>query len=276
MRYFWVFQNKSYAEECKGQYLWAPKKDSGGKKVHHWSRMEEVKLGDIIFSCVNRKIVSVNVAKGDGFSHERPKEIEKFGLWNEEGWLILVDYHKLKKPIKIDDFLENIMKMQGQKYAPISRTGKGNQGYLYPINDNLGDYLIDVICKNGNDIHSINENIKTKYICNLSDSEVKNKAKKAKGKPSSRESKITQYDRDQYVVEYTRRRSNGICELCGKEAPFKNSKGEPYLEVHHIVWLSKGGDDTIENTAALCPNCHRKMHIINDEEDVEYLRNKIY
>ncbi|MDU6483465.1 MAG: HNH endonuclease [Paeniclostridium sordellii] len=43
-----------------------------------------------------------------------------------------------------------------------------------------------------------------------------------------------------------------------------------------MVWLSKGGDDTIENTAALCPNCHRKMHIINDEEDVEYLRNKIY
>ena len=45
---------------------------------------------------------------------------------------------------------------------------------------------------------------------------------------------------DQYVVEYTRRGSNGICELCGNKAPFKNSKGGAYLEVHHIVWLSKG------------------------------------
>lgn len=48
--------------------------------------------------------------------------------------------------------------------------------------------------------------------------------------------------------------SNVICELCRNEAHFKNSKGEPYLEIQHIVWLSKGVDDTIENTAALCPN----------------------
>ncbi|MBC6002989.1 HNH endonuclease [Paeniclostridium sp. NSJ-45] len=235
--------------------------------------MEDVKLGDIIFSCVNRKIVSVNIAKGDGFSHTRPKEIEKFGLWNEEGWIILVDYHKLKNPIKIDDFLDDIMKKQGQKYAPINKNGRGNQGYLYPINDNLGDYLIDIICRKGNDVDSLNENIKEIYICNLPDDEVKNKAQKAKGKPKSKESKVIQYDRDQYVVEYTRRRANGICELCGNEAPFKNSKGEPYLEVHHIVWLSRGGDDTIENTAALCPNCHRKMHIINSQEDIEHLKS---
>jgi len=26
------------------------------------------------------------------------------------------------------------------------------------------------------------------------------------------------------------------------------------------VPLSEGGEDTLENAIALCPNCHRKMH----------------
>lgn len=50
--------------------------------------------------------------------------------------------------------------------------------------------------------------------------------------------------------------------------------GNPYLESHHIIWLSKGGDDSIENTVALCPNCHRKMHVIADEKDVKLLQEK--
>jgi 5-methylcytosine-specific restriction protein A len=60
-------------------------------------------------------------------------------------------------------------------------------------------------------------------------------------------------------------------------APFNNAKGEPHLETHHIVWLAKGGMDTIENTVALCPNCHRKMHIVNDSKDcnILLLNNKI-
>lgn len=53
------------------------------------------------------------------------------------------------------------------------------------------------------------------------------------------------------------------------KAPFIDAKGEPYLEVHHIIWLSHGGADTIENTVALCPNCHRKMHILQSADDVE-------
>ncbi|GAA0237082.1 HNH endonuclease [Metaclostridioides mangenotii] len=48
-----------------------------------------------------------------------------------------------------------------------------------------------------------------------------------------------------------------------------------YLEVqvHHIIWLSKGGNDDIDNTVALCPNCHKKMHILNLDKDLEHLSN---
>ncbi len=70
-----------------------------------------------------------------------------------------------------------------------------------------------------------------------------------------------QYYRNQDVVAAVLERANGECEGCTLPAPFlRASNGTPYLEVHHKVQLSKGGDDTVENAIALCPNCHRKTH----------------
>lgn len=77
--------------------------------------------------------------------------------------------------------------------------------------------------------------------------------------------------RDRYVSEYAKRRAHGFCQLCGNRAPFDDENGNPYLEAHHVIWLGDGGDDSIENTVALCPNCHRKMHSLNLEEDVDEL-----
>lgn len=50
---------------------------------------------------------------------------------------------------------------------------------------------------------------------------------------------------------------------------------KPYLESHHIIWLAAGGADSVDNTIALCPNCHRKMHVINDSSDVKILLEKV-
>ena len=75
------------------------------------------------------------------------------------------------------------------------------------------------------------------------------------------------YFRDQEIAEYARRRSNGICDLCMQEAPFIKADGTPYLESHHIIWLSRGGEDSIDNTVALCPNCHRRIHVLDLKVD---------
>ena len=40
--------------------------------------------------------------------------------------------------------------------------------------------------------------------------------------------------RNQYIVAYAKRLAKGVCQLCKKEAPFKNKQGEPCLEAHHI------------------------------------------
>lgn len=77
--------------------------------------------------------------------------------------------------------------------------------------------------------------------------------------------------RNAYVAAYAKKKAAGKCQLCGQLAPFKDMDGEPFLENHHIIWLANGGTDTIDNTVALCPNCHRRMHILNQKEDVDLL-----
>lgn len=79
--------------------------------------------------------------------------------------------------------------------------------------------------------------------------------------PESRLATTRIYLRNADVIVEVRLRAKGVCEECGRQAPFKRkSDGEPYLEVHHKEPLAEGGEDTVENAFALCPNCHRKAH----------------
>jgi len=76
------------------------------------------------------------------------------------------------------------------------------------------------------------------------------------------------------VPEYKEQKSAGICQFCDRPAPFRSPDGEPYLEPHHIIPLAEGGRDSRENIVALCPNCHRKMHVLHLPEDVTRLKEK--
>lgn len=79
-------------------------------------------------------------------------------------------------------------------------------------------------------------------------------------KPACSNGVAKQYSRDPRVRAWVIQRAKGYCELCELEAPFVSDDDVAYLEAHHIMQLADGGPDTPENTAALCPNCHRKMH----------------
>ena len=74
------------------------------------------------------------------------------------------------------------------------------------------------------------------------------------------------YFRCPKVKAWALQRANGVCEGCGEKAPFIKLNGLPYLEVHHLKPLRDGGEDTVENVAALCPNCHRRCHYSEDAE----------
>ena len=79
--------------------------------------------------------------------------------------------------------------------------------------------------------------------------------------PKVRYELVKVYERNPDVVAEVLEQAKGVCQECRSVGPFKRrSNGAPYLEVHHRLLLADGGDDTVANAVALCPNCHRKVH----------------
>jgi len=140
------------------------------------------------------------------------------------------------------------------------------------ITDLASSEFIENISKFVHNVALFKKEVQLKNICELSDESLKEKVKKEKKSPKKRMIEVSSYDRSPHVVEYAKRRANGKCQLCKKDAPFKDKNNIPYLECHHIIWISKGGKDTIENVVALCPNCHKKMHIKNWQKDIMRLK----
>ena len=72
-------------------------------------------------------------------------------------------------------------------------------------------------------------------------------------------------------------REGSACEVCGYSF-------SPILQIHHIVPIALGGNNSKDNIACLCPNCHKEIHYIyslaikGDDENYkkaeEFLNNK--
>jgi 5-methylcytosine-specific restriction protein A len=145
--------------------------------------------------------------------------------------------------------------------------GKIREVLVFPLEKLTHNYLVEL------EYLKHKENLSETEIKKKDSNEIKSLLEKYKPKPASKRlvSSIF-YERNSILKEFVKRRASGKCELCGENAPFLDNNGNPFLEVHHIVWLSRNGVDSIENTVALCPNCHRKMHILENEEDMEKLK----
>lgn len=93
-------------------------------------------------------------------------------------------------------------------------------------------------------------------------------------RPSTRVLSARAYERDPLVVAIAQLRAAHRCEVHGCAHPtFETSGGRPYSEVHHIVPLAEGGDDTIENVACLCPAHHKEVHLgVRSAELTDHLK----
>jgi len=56
------------------------------------------------------------------------------------------------------------------------------------------------------------------------------------------------------------------CEVCGRVCPINNG-----LQIHHIKYRSRLGDDNIGNLCCLCVKCHTEAHneILKENELTE-------
>ena len=119
-------------------------------------------------------------------------------------------------------------------------------------------------------IHNVLDIIKDpdeKEVVRLSDLELIKRSEINQGAKKPQKSETTVYYRDPYIKEMVKRLAKGKCQFCGMNAPFLDMNGSPYLEEHHVKRLADGGADVIKNVVALCPNCHRKIHMLNNVMD---------
>ncbi|PKK98656.1 MAG: hypothetical protein CVV57_05575 [Tenericutes bacterium HGW-Tenericutes-2] len=147
MKYFVVFQNKTFKEEHQSGILWAPKKDINGRFTQfHWESMTKIRKGDVVFSIISNYIVARSIAKSEAIDHSNPFNNE---LWSRDGWLVYLDYDFSIEKIKISEHIDEIRDLLPDTYSPFNKvTGGGNQGYLFPISKDLGrkldEYILDV------------------------------------------------------------------------------------------------------------------------------------
>jgi len=145
--------------------------------------------------------------------------------------------------------------------------GKDRRVWMFPVRLIDTDSPVPVTTEDW----ASHEQKQEKAAKKLTVAELLRRLKAGKRRPPRRPTTSTQYSRDPVVKELVLRLAQGFCQLCGTKAPFNKRGGVPHLETHHIVWLAKGGLDDIENTVALCPNCHRKMHVLNKPKDIKKL-----
>jgi 5-methylcytosine-specific restriction protein A len=148
--------------------------------------------------------------------------------------------------------------------------GHWRKVWMFPIRLKPGGIVPNLSESEARDI----EESQARRARQLSTPDLKVRAQKAKKVPSKRGAQATIFIRDAAIAEYVKRLAKGVCDLCNNPAPFLNKSNEAYLECHHIIWLAKGGEDTVKNTVALCPNCHRKMHVLDRKADKEQLTNR--
>lgn len=182
---------------------------------------------------------------------------------------------------------ENIYRGQGrlidQPYTVSELDKNGNERIVYKFPIQINDQ------QNSLDERLLREvdNKEKQIVRKLDDATVQRYAKEASRlnqeivdeKPaltaSYREVTSQQFERNPYIARYVKDLSHGFCALCGQPAPFIDQQGIPFLHSHHVQYLSQGGHDTINNCIAVCPNCHARIHTLEDPKDKQILLDKI-
>ncbi len=138
-KYYLVYQNTDYNEEKERGFIWARKSTESGRTIFHWENVNKINKEDIVFSLVDRKIVSLNIARDNSFD---------YSLEDIEGYRADLEYNELENPIDVDKYMDRILELSPEKYAPFNVMGRSNSGYLFDIGVKLGEYLLEVVRDN--------------------------------------------------------------------------------------------------------------------------------
>lgn len=142
-------QNQTYDFEVPGGFLWSPKSRSDGGRNYFYETMKEVQPGDIVFSYCNTVIRAIGIIQKGAVTAPKPDFRTAGSNWSHEGWYVEAEFSEVENPIRPKDFIDQIIPLLPDKYAPLQRNGAGLQGvYLTEISSSLGALLIELCNSN--------------------------------------------------------------------------------------------------------------------------------
>ena len=248
IKYWWVSQGRTWKKEYEGNFLWAPLLTDKGKKTWHHVTMQELKIGDVVFSYVKGNIVSAAKVTSLPYNADKPKS---FTQWEKKGVRCDVSYNLLENPINIKEDFNSIKPLLPKNYSPLNNNGDANQIYLTQIPSSLGNYFRK----------ARNESMVLYTKSQSGDTETIDQFvtdKKGNNERRTITVEVTRVVRDTKLSKKVKEIYNYECQICGISIITKTQSGR-YAEAAHIRPLERMGDDKKENIICLCPNHHTML-----------------
>lgn len=273
MAVWWCNQRRCWPDERAASVVCSSAETSS---VTYRQTVGKAKSGDVVVHYVSPYVVAFSRARENAKYYENLPLVS--GADYGSGWRFRTEYFDLKTPIHKSSFASALVPLIAKHY-PINRKGNVQMGYFFPfdeaglrevlrnLHDPAPDWLLHLASiqapKDLPLLSTIEARFKEEVAASLriSGKERRTKLSTAPRLPEKVQVIATVFLRNPVVVAEVLSRAQGRCEKCLQPAPFRRtSDGSPYLEVHHRVRLADGGEDTLSNAIALCPNCHRQAH----------------
>ncbi len=144
-QYWWVSQNKTYRHEVPGNFMWSPKVNSRGGRVPSYDFMENMKIGDVVFSFADTYIKAIGIVTSPAQFSVKPDFGSAGADWSDDGWLVDVAFQELGiAEFKPRDHMDLLTPTLPESLSPIRPDGGGNQIYLAKISKEMSDVLISL------------------------------------------------------------------------------------------------------------------------------------
>lgn len=145
MNSYIVMQGETYQDEQKAGVLWTPQVDKSGMVPHSWSRMQELKKGDLVFHYVKGLLVAISQVREDCRKGVKPKTPDAEHTESEDAYIARTAYRELENPLSVKAHFQEIQPLLPIKYAAFQEDASGNSGYLYPCNEELAMKILELI-----------------------------------------------------------------------------------------------------------------------------------
>lgn len=142
--FWWVCQGDTYDEARTAGWVYAPLTDQRGAKPAHYTRVGEMRKGDIVIHWGRPSgIYAIGVAASNAETGTKPHSTERDD-WEEEGYKCKIDYFELTTPIKGSEFENTIRKRiydDDPYYHPFNVSLGCKQAYMSGVPSYLATWL---------------------------------------------------------------------------------------------------------------------------------------